>query len=162
MLGDLTKQDDLLKKAVIPKRSADRRSQGSTAGTSGNRSRSPDNRNRRNYGNSSGKGNKRNNRGKAGGSSAKRAKPDNDSEDEAPQAKSRNKSSRGGKGKNAKKGEFPSSFSEAWPGFFSATAMLMVATVGLVLDYIPTLDSLPLGGRLRHCVQNWRIICENS
>ena len=158
-MGDLTKQDDLLKKAVVPKRSSDRRSQGSSAGTSGNRSRSPDNRSRRNYGNSGKGANKRNYKGKPGGSSAKKARPENDSEDDAPQPKSKNKSG-GAKGKNAKKGEFPSSFSQAWPAFFSATAMLMVASVGLVLDYIPTLNSLPLGGRLRHCVQNWRIICD--
>ena len=161
-MGDLTKQDDLLKKAVVPKRSSDRRSQGSNAGTSGNRSRSPDNRSRRNYGNSGKGANKRNYKGKPGGSSAKKARPENDSEDDAPHPKSKNKPSGGAKGKNAKKGEFPSSFSQAWPAFFSATAMLMVASVGLVLDYIPTLDSLPLGGRLRHCVQNWRIICDNS
>ena len=69
-MGDLTKQDDLLKKAVVPKRSSDRRSQGSNAGTSGNRSRSPDNRSRRNYGNSGKGANKRNYKGKPGGSSA--------------------------------------------------------------------------------------------
>ena len=165
VLGDLTKSDELLKKAVIPKRPLnDRRSQGSSAGTSGNsRSKSPERGNRnKNYGRGN---NKRGNKGKSGGGYAKKARPDHDSEDDAPppNSKDKRKPSGNARGKNnSKKGECPSSFSEAWPSFFSTYAMMLVTTVGLLLDNIPTLDMLPLGGRLRHCVQNWRIICQNS
>ena len=165
VLGDLTKSDELLKKAVIPKRPlSDRRSHGTSAGTSGNsRSKSPERGHRnKNYG----RGNKRGSRGKSGGGNAKRAKPDAESEDDAPpppSSKDKRKSSGNARGKNnSKKGECPSSFSEAWPSFFSSYAMMLITTVGLCLDNLPTLDMLPLGGRLRHCVQNWKIVCQNS
>ena len=74
---ELTKQDELLKKTVVPKRPAvDRKSGagGSKAGPGGNRSRPPGSYNR-NYG--WGKGNqhnKRGSRGKSGGSAPRRAK----------------------------------------------------------------------------------------
>ena len=38
----------------------------------------------------------------------------------------------------------------------------MVSSLGLAVDLIPTLDKLPLAGRLSLCVDGWRIICKNS
>ena len=86
-----------------------------------------------------------------------------DESDEETAPKDKRKSSGNSKGKNqSKKGKYPSSFLEAWPTFFSASALLLVTAVGIVCDNIPTLDSLPLGGRLRHCIDNWKVICKNS
>ena len=58
--------------------------------------------------------------------------------------------------KSHKPGEYfsPLSLAEAWPSFFSTTDMLMVTAVGLLVDCIPTLTSLPLGGRLCHCIDS--------
>ena len=161
-LGELTKQDELLKKTVVPKRpTIDRKSGGgSKAGTSGggNRSRSPGRYNRNSGGGKNNHHNKRSTRGKSGGSSPRRAKVDDDSGEETV-PKDKRKGSGNPKGKNqSKKGEYPSSFLEAWPTFFSASALLLVTAVGIVCDNIPTLDSLPLGGRLRHCIDNWKVV----
>ena len=38
----------------------------------------------------------------------------------------------------------------------------MVTSTGLCLENIPALDAMPIGGRVRQCVPNWRIICSNS
>ena len=63
-----------------------------------------------------------------------------------------------------RKGKFlsPQSFSEAWPSFFSTAAILMITTVGLIVDNIPRLENYPLGGRLRSCLSNWQRICQNN
>ena len=57
----------------------------------------------------------------------------------------------------------PSSFMEAWDSsFFTAPALLLLTSLGLVVSWIPTLDKLPLGGRLRHCIQTWRKFTSNK
>ena len=48
----------------------------------------------------------------------------------------------------------PLSFMGAWDlSFFTAPALLLLNTLGFVVNSVPTLDKLPLGGRLRPCVQ---------
>ena len=47
-----------------------------------------------------------------------------------------------------KKGTIPTSFSEAWNTYLSPLAILMVTAVGLVVETIPNLHEMPLGGRL--------------
>ena len=64
----------------------------------------------------------------------------------------------GGAGKDQKSGECssPSSFEEAWSsGFFDPVSKQLVSDCGFDLDSIPDLLSLPLGGRLRHCISSW-------
>ena len=39
---------------------------------------------------------------------------------------------------------------------------MMVTAIGLVVDHIPLLNSLPLGGRLSHCIEGWCKITNNS
>ena len=52
---------------------------------------------------------------------------------------------------------------EAWDSsFFTAPALLLLTTLGFVVNSVPTLDKLPLGGRLRLCIQNWRKVCSNN
>ena len=70
-----------------------------------------------------------------------KAKPKKDDGDDENGSK---RSSKGGSGKN--RGEFysPSSFSEAWPTFFTQAALLLVTAAGLVLDKNPELDKLPV------------------
>ena len=38
----------------------------------------------------------------------------------------------------------------------------MITSLGFVIDTIPLLNKLPLGGRLKHCIQNWRKVCRND
>ena len=57
----------------------------------------------------------------------------------------------------------PSSFAEAWESsFFTASALLLLTSLGFVVSWVPTLDKLPLGGRLRHCIQTLRKVCNNN
>ena len=49
----------------------------------------------------------------------------------------------------------PKSFVQAWgEGFFSSVAILMVTAVGLIVDNLPSLHNLPIGGRLVCCVSS--------
>ena len=61
-----------------------------------------------------------------------------------------------------KKGTIPTSFSEAWYTYLSPLAILMVTAVGLVVETIPTIHEIPLGGRLRVCIDNWKKIVSND
>ena len=57
----------------------------------------------------------------------------------------------------------PPFFMEAWDSsFFTAPALLLLTTLGFVVSSVPTLDKLPLGGRLRLCIQNWKRVCSNN
>ena len=52
---------------------------------------------------------------------------------------------------------------EAWDSsFFTAPALLLLTTLGFVVNSVPTLDKLPLGGMLRLCIQNWRKVCNSN
>ena len=56
----------------------------------------------------------------------------------------------------------PQSFGEAWTnGFFSPSALMLVASIGIILESIPALSTLAIGGRLLHCVSAWKLICQN-
>ena len=52
-------------------------------------------------------------------------------------------------------------FSSPLSSFFTAPALLLLPTLGFVGKSFPTLDKLPLGGRLRLCILNWRKVCSN-
>merc|ERR1712237_164993 len=57
----------------------------------------------------------------------------------------------------------PLSFSEAWSSsFFLQSAVLLLTSLGFVVSSIPSLDNLPLGGRLRLCFQYWKKVCPND
>ena len=105
-----------------------------TPATRNNASTSGSNRKRK----SSGGGRSDSGRNKSGGDRSKKAKSD-----------------------SKKKGEF-SSCIESWPSFFTAKAILLLTTLGLTIDHIPTLEDLPLGGRLKHFIDNWRLITDND
>ena len=48
----------------------------------------------------------------------------------------------------------PSSLTEAWDSsFFTTPTLLLLTSLGFVISWIPILDKLSLGGRLRHCIQ---------
>ena len=38
----------------------------------------------------------------------------------------------------------------------------MITALGFVVDMIPFLNSLPLGGRLKHCAATWNKVCQNN
>ena len=56
----------------------------------------------------------------------------------------------------------PDSFSQAWSEFFSAQAIMLVTSIGLVVSKIPALSQLEIGGRLRHCVSAWKSVTESK
>ena len=147
-LGNATKRDDLLKKSLLPKRSQSTRKKGahqSPSKTANRQTRSParekyTNRKRGNDDSSS------RSRKHARGSRRK-----DDEEEGSPKPRSTGKKNAG-----KKKGKFlsPQSFSEAWPSFFSSLAIMLVTSFGLVVENIPRLEELPLGGRLRFYLQS--------
>ena len=63
------------------------------------------------------------------------------------------------KSDSKKKGEF-SSYIESWPSFFTAKAILLLTSLGFVLD--STLETIPLGGRIKHYIDNWRLVTSND
>ena len=58
--------------------------------------------------------------------------------------------------------ETPVTFEAAWnSNFFSATALLLITGLGFIVDTIPLLHKLPLGGRLKHCKHIWSRVCQS-
>ena len=154
VLADATKQDELLCKAVVPRKAAkNRMSKGDRSGTSGeqnsvrSRSRSP-----RRSGGARGFRNPK----------LQQAKKDGGPKDR--KFRGSDKKAKGPKKDGDKKGEFssPPSSSAAWPSFFSALAIMMVTSAGFIIDRIPTLHCMRLGGRLMHCAQSWKLVCGDT
>ena len=57
----------------------------------------------------------------------------------------------------------PSSFEEAWSGnFFTASLLMLITSLGFIVSKIPWLQSLPIGGRLTHCLKPWQRITSND
>ena len=169
ILGEATKQDELLKKTLVPKSKPKPKAGGSsTRKRSRSRSRSPyRNRGKGNRSRQSGKGGNRNNGAKGGARKTSRQSRD-DSEDESPRdsgaAKEKSKGKHKKSDNKSNKGVYflPNSLATAWPSFFSTTAIMMVTAVGLVVDRIPSLDNLPLAGRISQCIEGWRKVCTNN
>ena len=77
------------------------------------------------------------------------------------------KSSKSGGGSSSKKSKSDNhkgtilTFDDFWSNV-SKTALTMVKSVGLSTDNIPSLDAMPVGGRLTHCIDNWRLVCSRK
>ena len=57
----------------------------------------------------------------------------------------------------------PANFEEAWLGsFFSPSILLLITALGLVVNRIPVLNNIPIGGRLRHCIDAWKKVTANN
>ena len=155
VLSEVTKSEDLLKKTIVPPRKVDRKARPPNAVAA--RSGQPPKHKHKPSGQASGSGAQY--QPKKEKFKKKRKEYEEEEEDSA--APPKKKQSKGGK--KFKKGEFvsPLSFSEAWPAFFSSLAILMVTSIWLILNNIPAMDKMPLGGRLRHCLQNWNVLCNN-
>ena len=168
ILGEATKQDELLKKTLVPKSKYKPKDGGSSARSKfRSRSRSPYRRGKGNGSRKSGKGGNKYNGTKGAGRKDSRQSR-NYSEDESPRDSGAAKDKSKGKNKKStnksNKGEYflPDSLAAAWPSFFSTTAIMMVTAVGLVVNMIPALDKLPLAGRISRCIDGWRKICTNN
>ena len=154
VLGDATKQDDLLQKTLVPRFSTKSRS-GHVRRRSRSCSRSP-----RSGQSKSSRSTRTHGGGKPYRSRNKSTFIDIDhkkGDSEDPGRTARASSSKGkGRGKKStyKKGEYltPQSFIEAWLSYFSKVAIMMVTAFGLAVNMIPTLDKLPLAGRLSSCI----------
>ena len=133
-MSEVTKSEDLLKKTIVPPRRVDRKAKSPNAVAA--RSGQPPKH--KSGGQASGSGAKYQHKEKF---KRKRKEYEEEEEDSAAPAPKK-KQSKGGKKKFQNKSEFvsPLSFSEAWPAFFSSTAILMVTAIGLVINNIPALD----------------------
>ena len=60
------------------------------------------------------------------------------------------------------KGTLPEIVTNAWSNFLTPAAIMLVSSLGIVTSFLPSLESLPLGGRIRHFVDNWRKITDNQ
>ena len=53
----------------------------------------------------------------------------------------------------------PSSFDDAWNSeFFDKESKDALSSLGFVVDDIPDILANPLGGRLKYCAENWKLI----
>ena len=149
VLGDSTKKSTMLNKAVASRKTF-RKKSSTGSSTNGNRSRS------RSRSESPRRYNK--NRGSSSNSSRKRKSGNGggggkDSQDSKPK--------RSKKDSSKKKGIISSCIS-SWPTLLTSQAILLVTSLGFVMDFIPSLDNIPLGGRLSNFMENWRIVCKNK
>ena len=169
-LSEASKEDDLLKKTINrPNRSRKNYKRKQTRSRqSGRKSRSRS-RSRRSRSRSRGSPHKTRSRkqkdgsgkaGKSGRQSGKDNAGDGSKDGDKADASSRNK-----KKKSSKDFYYfsPSSFDEAWNNkFFSATALLMITSLGFIVNSIPFLNQLPLGGRLSRCIDNWEKVTDSK
>ena len=142
-LGEATKQDELLKKTLVKKswkqKGGARRGAGSRS-----RSRSPVSARKSKhiyrYNSSNGRGGRINKTSKAAGAGSSTKNRDESEDSSKDYTKSSCKGKGKGKGKKSEntKGEYlsPSCLSDAWPSFFSSTAIMMVTAIGLAVDMI--------------------------
>ena len=166
VLGDSTKKDSILKKAVLPrKRYTEKRESGSSSGRRRSRSRS-----------SSPRRSKNDNKSKGSGSSSKGSSNYSRKRNSGGGGKSTgdygSKAKKSKSDSSKKKGNFDSSIStlpsiidsciSTWPSFLTAKAIMMVTTLGLIMNKIPSLDNIPIGGRISQFLNNWRIVCKNE
>ena len=124
------------------------------------RSRSP-RRDRNTGGSGSGRGSNRSRKPRGGGGN----KGNNSSHDSSNRKDDDKKDDPAKDSNKSKDPSFssPSSLVEAWDSsFFTAPALLLLTSLGLVVSWIPSLDKLPLGGRLRHCIQTWKKVTNNK
>ena len=142
VLSDSTSSSTILRKAVVPKKryssSSNSRSRGSR-----DRSRSPARKDDRSDDrqSSSRKRKGSDSRGKWPGKSSNK-KPKQDLK----------------KKKDKDKGTDTLTFSSPLSNIITPAVLMLFTTLGFVLDHIPTLSSIPLGGRIRHFVDNWKLI----
>ena len=98
------------------------------------------------------------NRGSSNRGRRSRPKPDSENYRSGPERESQAKPDR-------PRSEYPSpqSFCEAWStNFFTPAAILMVTALGLVVDTLPALHEMPIGGRLGFCTRAWKLLTENN
>ena len=98
------------------------------------------------------------NRGSSNRGRRSRPKPDTDEYRSRPERERPAKPDR-------PRSEYPSpkSFLEAWSTkFFTPAAILMVTALGLVVDTLPALHGMPIGGRLAFCTHAWKLLTENK
>ena len=102
--------------------------------------------------------------GKGGSNRGGRGR-DSDRDDRDSRDSSRDSKDKGPKDRPPKKtSEYPSpvSFLDAWTNFFTPAAIMLVTSLGLIIEKLPALHSLPFGGCLMQCVSAWKCITENQ
>ena len=173
-LLEATKEDELLTKTMVkPRKKPQNRSGGGakkphrsrsrSRRRSGSRTRRERSRTPRGNRQDTGSGSRQSGRGR--GSRPRGGKSNNGNNNNSQKSDAEKKD---GSSKDAGKSKdpilsSPSSFMEAWgSSFFSASAILLLTSMGFVVDFIPALDDLPLGGRLRHCSQYWQKFCTSN
>ena len=146
VLNNCTKQNAALKKAIVPPKKYRKRDQDRSSPVRRDRSprrsdRSPRKSDNRNNSGRSGQNQKRK-FGGHGGSGA------GSSKDSQPRAKK-------SKPTSPKKKGMSCDISDSFYSFLDSEALKMVSDVGLDIDNISNVDSLPLGGRISKFYDNW-------
>ena len=146
VLNNCTKQNAALKKAIVPPKKYRKRDQDRSSPDRRDRSprrsdRSPRRSDNRSSGGRSGQDQKR----KSGGHGGSGARSSKDSQSKAKKSKP----------SSSKKKGMSCDVSDSFYSFLDAEALKMVSDVGLDIDNISNVDSLPLGGRLTKFYDNW-------
>ena len=156
LLSSATTDDAVLKKAVVRKRRYEYRDYNRSSRRGRYRDRSPRSRSRsrspRRYKRYSGSSNSKKSNSGSNSGYRKRKRKSNDS--------SGGSSAKRSKSDNKSKGTIET-FTDFWSSV-SNTALTMVSSTGLCLNDIPALDVMPIGGRVRKCVSNWKKVCSNT
>ena len=146
VLTDSTSSSTVMRKALKPKRRYNS-SSNSRARSSRDRSRSPARKDDRSDDRSDDRHSYSNSR--------KRKGSDRDRGKKTPYKKSKPDTK---KKKDKDKGTDTLLFSSPLSNLITPAVLMLFTTLGFVLDHIPTLSSIPLGGRISQFVNNWRLI----
>ena len=151
LLGESTKKETVLRKAVVPRKSFKKRSSRSSPGRRRSRSRSPRSNSPSSSRKDKGHSSRFQNRKRRG------SKGDGGKKDGAKKSKKDS-----GKSKGIIPDIVTDSWSTVWSTFLSPASILMVTSLGFVTSMLPTMESLPLGGRISNFISNWKRITDNN
>ena len=66
-------------------------------------------------------------------------------------------------GSSSKKGNLDSSnYTSTWSTFLTTAAIMLVSSFGIDTTVLPTMESIPLGGRIKYFIDNWRVVTDNE
>ena len=142
LLAESTKKETVLRKAVVPKKKFYKKdsTRSSRDSRKRSRSRSPSPRKDRS-------------RAPRYNTKKRKSQSGGDSKDSSKKQK---------KDANKSKGILPDIVTDVWSTFLTPAAILLVTSLGIVTTFLPSLETFPLGGRIRNFVENWRKVTDNQ
>ena len=142
LLAESTKKETVLRTAVVPKKKFYKKdsTRSSRDSRKRSRSRSPSPRKDRS-------------RAPRYNTKKRKSQSGGDSKDSSKKQK---------KDANKSKGILPDIVTDVWSTFLTPAAILLVTSLGIVTTFLPSLETFPLGGRIRNFVENWRKVTDNQ